>query len=277
MRITADLDEIRSIRRSLKGTLGLVPTMGALHQGHLSLVSRAKSECAFVAVSIFVNPAQFGPNEDLKSYPRDLDSDLAQLRRMNVDLVWTPAPESVYPEGFQTWVMVEEVSAPLEGRSRPGHFRGVATVVAKLFNVVQPDKAYFGQKDAQQVAVIKRMVDDLGFPVKVIVCPIMREADGLAMSSRNLYLNREERRAATVLYRALIAAQARYEAGERTAEALRVTMREIIDAEPLARQDYVSAADPATLAELQHVGDKVLLSLAVRIGKTRLIDNIILS
>ncbi len=276
MRTTADLDEIRSIRRSLKGTLGLVPTMGALHQGHLSLVSRAKSECACVAVSVFVNPTQFGPNEDLESYPRDLESDLVQLRRMKVDLVWTPAPESVYPEGFQTWVTVEEVGAPLEGRSRPGHFRGVATIVAKLFNVFQPDKAYFGQKDAQQVAVIRRMVEDLNFPVDISVCAIVREADGLAMSSRNHYLKRDERRAATVLYRALTAAQARYEAGERTAEALRVTMREVIDAEPLARQEYVSAADPVTLSELQHVGDKVLLSLAVRIGKTRLIDNIVL-
>ena len=276
MKILFPLSDLRAVRASLPGSFGLVPTMGALHDGHLSLVRRAKAECDHVGVSIFVNPAQFGPGEDLSKYPRDLDHDLKLLELLGVDVVWTPAPKVVYPPGFQTWVAVEQVSAPLEGKHRPGHFRGVATVVAKLLNAFTPDKAYFGQKDAQQVVVIKQMVRDLNFPLEIVVCPVVREPDGLALSSRNVYLNPEERKAATVLYRALSAAKAKYDAGERDAEMLRAAMSSTIAAEPLAREEYVSAADPDTLAELERIDKGVLLSMAVRIGKTRLIDNFLL-
>lgn len=276
MQVVTTLEDLRSARAALSGTLGLVPTMGYLHEGHLSLVRRAKSECDHVGVSIFVNPTQFGPSEDLAKYPRDLLRDLTLLEKEGVDLVWTPTPEIVYPPGYQTFVTVEDVNQLLEGARRPGHFRGVATVVAKLFNAFTPDKAYFGQKDAQQVVVIRRMAKDLNFPVEIVVCPIFREADGLAMSSRNVYLNTEERRAATVLYRALVAAKNLYDAGERDADKLRAAMSEAIAAEPLARADYVSAADPETLVELSRVERDVLLSMAVRIGTTRLIDNFLL-
>jgi pantoate--beta-alanine ligase len=276
MKILSSLSDLRAVRASLPGSFGLVPTMGALHDGHLSLVRRAKAECAHVGVSIFVNPTQFGPGEDLSKYPRDLDRDLKLLAQLGVDVVWTPAPEVIYPPGFQTWVTVEQVSAPLEGKHRPGHFRGVATVVAKLFNAFTPDKAYFGQKDAQQVVVIKQMVRDLNFPLEIVVCPVVREPDGLAMSSRNVSLNPEERKAATVLYCALSAAKAKYDAGERDAEMLRAAMSSTIAAEPLAREEYVSAADPDTLTELERIDKGVLLSMAVRLGKTRLIDNFLL-
>jgi len=276
MKALTSLLDLRHARLALPGSFGLVPTMGALHDGHLSLVRRAKAECAHVGVSIFVNPTQFGPGEELSKYPRDLDRDLKLLELLDVDVVWTPAPEVVYPPAFQTWVTVEQVSAPLEGKHRPGHFRGVATVVAKLLNAFTPDKAYFGQKDAQQVVVIKQMVRDLNFPLEIVVCPIVREPDGLAMSSRNVYLNPEERKAATVLYRALSAAKAKYDAGERDAEMLRAAMSSTLAAEPLAREEYVSAADPDTLAELERIDKGVLLSMAVRLGKTRLIDNFLL-
>jgi len=276
MKILSSLSDLRAVRASLPGSFGLVPTMGALHDGHLSLVRRAKAECDHVGVSIFVNPTQFGPGEELSKYPRDLDRDLKLLDLLGVDVVWTPAPEVIYPPGFQTWVTVEQVSAPLEGKHRPGHFRGVATVVAKLLNAFTPDKAYFGQKDAQQVVVIKQMVRDLNFPLEIVVCPIVREPDGLAMSSRNVYLNPEERIAATVLCRALSAAKAKYDAGERDAEMLRAAMSSTIAAEPLAREEYVSAADPDTLTELERIDKGVLLSMAVRLGKTRLIDNFLL-
>ncbi len=276
MKILSSLSDLRAVRASLPGSFGLVPTMGALHDGHLSLVRRAKAECAHVGVSIFVNPTQFGPGEELSKYPRDLDRDLKLLDLLGVDVVWTPAPEVIYPPGFQTWVTVEQVSAPLEGKHRPGHFRGVATVVAKLLNAFTPDKAYFGQKDAQQVVVIKQMVRDLNFSLEIVVCPVVREPDGLAMSSRNVYLNPEERKAATVLYRALSAAKAKYDAGERDAEMLRAAMSSTIAAEPLAREEYVSAADPDTLTELERIDKGVLLSMAVRLGKTRLIDNFLL-
>lgn len=276
MQVVRTIAEVRAIRRALPGTWGFVPTMGYLHEGHLSLVRRARAENDHVAVSIFVNPTQFGPHEDYNRYPRDLERDLRLLEPLGVDLVFVPSVEEMYPPGFQTWVIVEEVSQPLEGASRPGHFRGVATVVTKLFHIVQPDRAYFGQKDAQQVVVIRRMVQDLNIPVEIVVCPTVREPDGLAMSSRNTYLNPEERRAATVLFRALQAAKARYEQGERDAERLREAMREVIQAEPLARLDYVSVADPETLRELSQVEDRALLSLAVYIGKTRLIDNLLL-
>jgi pantothenate synthetase (EC 6.3.2.1) len=276
MRVVHTIAEARAVRRALPGTWGFVPTMGYLHEGHLSLVRRARAENDRVAVSIFVNPTQFGPHEDYARYPRDLERDLRLLEPLGVDLVFVPSVEEMYPPGFQTWVIVEEVSRPLEGASRPGHFRGVTTVVAKLFNILQPDRAYFGQKDAQQTVVIRRMVQDLNIPVEIVICPTVREPDGLAMSSRNTYLNPEERRAATVLFRALQAAKARYEAGERDAEGLREAMREVIRAEPLARIDYVSVADPETLQELERVEGPALLSLAVYIGTTRLIDNIML-
>lgn len=277
MKTVTTLSDLRLARQQLPMPLGLVPTMGYLHEGHLSLVHAARTECASVVVSIFVNPTQFGPTEDLATYPRDLPRDLQLLEQEGVDLVWTPTAEEMYPADYQTWVTVEEVARPLEGSMRPGHFRGVATVVAKLFNAVQPDRAYFGQKDAQQAVVIRQMARDLNFNLEVVVCPIVREADGLAMSSRNTYLNPEERRAATVLYRALCAARQAFESGERDAGRLRQLMTEIIRAEPLARLQYVSCADPLTLVEIQgSVMPGALLSMAVYIGKTRLIDNMTL-
>ncbi len=276
MQVVTTLEQLRAARAALRGTFGLVPTMGYLHAGHLSLVQRAKSECDHVGVSIFVNPTQFGPHEDLAKYPRDLPRDLAMLERAGVDVVWTPTPEIIYPPNFQTYVTVEEVTQPLEGARRPGHFRGVATVVAKLFNAFTPDRAYFGQKDAQQCVAIKQMARDLNFPVEVIICPTLREPDGLAMSSRNVYLNAEEQKAAPILFRALSAAKAMYDGGERDAEKLRARMAELIGTEPLARVDYVSAADPETLIELEKIERGVLLSLAVRFGNTRLIDNFLL-
>ena len=276
MKVVTTLDDLRRARAALTGPVGLVPTMGYLHEGHVSLARQAKAECASVAASIFVNPTQFGPTEDLAAYPRDLPRDLAMLEAAGVDLVWTPAPETVYPAGFQTWVTVDEVTQVLEGAQRPTHFRGVATVVAKLFNAFQPDRAYFGQKDAQQVVVIKQMVLDLNFPVEIVVCPIVREPDGLAMSSRNAYLNPEQRQAATVLVRALTTAQAAFLDGERDATVLRRLMADTIDAEPLARRQYVSCADPATLQELDGPVERALLSMAVYLGRTRLIDNLLL-
>jgi pantoate--beta-alanine ligase len=274
--VLTTLDELRSARQRLPGPVGFVPTMGYLHEGHLSLVRRAKEECKSVIVSIFVNPAQFGPNEDLSKYPRDLQRDLGLLESSGVDLVWTPTPQVMYPPGFQTWVEVEGLTLPLEGAVRPGHFRGVTTVVAKLFNAVGAEKAYFGQKDAQQAAVIRRMALDLNFPVEVTVCPTVREADGLAMSSRNSYLNPEEHKAATVLYRALSAAKTAHEKGERSADALRKIVMDTVTSEPLAQLQYVSCADYDNLQELQQIEGRALLSMAVFIGKTRLIDNFIL-
>ena len=276
MIIATTLEELRSARLLLDGPVGFVPTMGFLHAGHISLVRRARDECKSVVVSIFINPTQFGPNEDLSKYPRDLDRDLRLLEEAGADLVWTPTPEVMYPPGFQTWVEVQEMTQPLEGAQRPGHFLGVTTVVAKLFNAVQPTKAYFGQKDAQQAAVIRQMVRDLNFPIEIVVCPIVREPDGLAMSSRNVYLDTEQRKAATVLYRALSAAKDAYEKGERDAEKLRRMMKEVIEREPLAQMQYVSCADYDTLQELDKVTGKILLSMAVFIGKTRLIDNFVL-
>jgi pantoate--beta-alanine ligase len=274
MHVVETIEEVRRLRRSLPGSWGLVPTMGYLHAGHLSLVQRARAENDRVAVSIFVNPTQFGPNEDLATYPRDLPRDLELLRAADVDLVWAPPVSEMYPPGFQTYVTVEEVTRVLEGAARPVHFRGVATVVAKLFLVCQPDRAYFGQKDAQQVVVVQQMVRDLGFPVQIVVCPTVREPDGLALSSRNVYLTPEQRRAAPVLYRALRAAQEAWQRGEHDGERLRAIMRAVLSEEPLAQTEYVSAADLHTLQELGDASQGVLLSLAVRIGRTRLIDNI---
>jgi len=268
--------ELKTARSVLRQPVGLVPTMGYLHAGHLSLVRRARQECASVVASIFVNPTQFGPTEDLAKYPRDLDRDLRLLSDAGVDVVWTPTPEDMYPPGFQTWVTVDGLTTPLEGAVRPGHFRGVTTVVAKLFNGVLPQKAYFGQKDAQQAAVIRRMTNDLNFPIDIVVCPTVREPDGLAMSSRNTYLNPEERRAATVLFRALSIAQKAYQNGERSAPALRRIVQETVALEHLVQLQYVSCADFETLQELEQVNRRALLSIAALVGKTRLIDNFIL-
>jgi pantoate--beta-alanine ligase len=276
MQATDSLEELRALRAAMDGTFGLVPTMGALHAGHESLIIRAKNECAHTGVSIFVNPTQFSPGEDLVNYPRMLQSDLKLLDQMGVDLVWIPSTESMYPNGFQTWITVDELASPLEGKCRPGHFKGVATVVAKLLNAFMPDKAYFGQKDAQQIAVLRRMVRDLNFPVELVACPTIREPDGLALSSRNAYLSPSERQSASVLYRALTAAKDKYDRGERNAAVLRETMHEIIRSEPLAQAQYISAADPHTLCELEKVGKDVLLSLAVKLGKARLIDNVLI-
>jgi len=276
MQTVTTLAELRAARRGLPGPVGFVPTMGFLHAGHISLARRARAECASVTASIFINPTQFGPTEDLAKYPRDLPRDLALLQGSGVEMVWTPTPEEMYLPGFQTWVIVDDLTRRLEGEARPTHFRGVTTIVAKLFNAVGPDKAYFGQKDAQQAAVIRQMVKDLNFPVEIVVCPIVREPDGLAMSSRNVYLNSEERHAATVLFRSLSAAQSAYDSGESRAESLRALVREVVATEPLARLQYISCADYDTLEELEMVSGKALLSMAVYLGKTRLIDNFVL-
>lgn len=276
MKIVETLEDLRLARSKLIQPVGLVPTMGYLHEGHLSLVRQACQECASVAVSIYVNPAQFGPQEDLLKYPRDLPHDLELLRLAGVDLVWTPSDEVMYPVGYQTWVMVEEVIQHLEGAIRAGHFRGVATVVSKLFNAVQPQKAYFGQKDAQQALIIRWMVRDLNYPIEIVVCPTVREPDGLAMSSRNVYLDPEQRRAAVVLSRALFKAKAIFEAGEQDASHLREVVLDTLATEPMVKVQYVSCAHPDTLEELDGRVEHALLSLAVMIGKTRLIDNVII-
>jgi pantoate--beta-alanine ligase len=276
MQTLYSFSELRSVRASMHGSFGLIPTMGALHVGHASLVERARQECNYIGTSIFVNPAQFGVGEDFGKYPRALEKDLAMLESLGTDIVFVPSVEDIYPKEYQTWVDVADVTAPLEGKYRPGHFRGVTTVVAKLLNAFTPSKAYFGQKDAQQVVVLKRMVRDLNFPVELVVCPTVREPNGLAMSSRNAYLNAAEKQAATVLYRSLCAAKEKYDSGERNAETLRAAMRAMLDSESIAVAQYVSAADPETLDELDRIEKGVLLSLAVRIGKTRLIDNFLI-
>ena len=257
--------------------LGLVPTMGALHEGHLALVRRARQENATVAASIFVNPTQFGPQEDLAAYPRDMERDLALLEAEGVDLVYAPAPEEVYPSGFDTWVEPRELADRLEGVIRPGHFRGVATVVTKLFNVMRPDRAYFGQKDGQQLAVIRQLVRDLNLGIEIVAVPTVRDANGLALSSRNAYLTAEQRAAAPVIYRALSKAGELRKEGATGAESLRSAVRAVLDGEPLIEEiDYVSVADAATLAELEWVDGPAMVSVAVRLGRTRLIDNIVL-
>ncbi|HKJ27356.1 MAG TPA: pantoate--beta-alanine ligase, partial [Anaerolineales bacterium] len=253
MKTIESLQELTKTLHELPRPLALVPTMGFLHEGHLTLARRAKEIAASVVVSIFVNPTQFGPGEDLEAYPRDLQRDLALLEDLGVDLVWNPTPETMYPANYQTWVEVTDVTKPLEGGYRPGHFRGVTTVVSKLFNAVRPDVAVFGQKDAQQVAVIQQMTRDLSCPIEIDVVPIVREADGLALSSRNTYLDENQRKAATVLNRALRAAEQAYRAGERSGDALRKVMADIITAEPLASAQYVSCADRLTLQELETI------------------------
>jgi len=267
---------MRCLRRELAEPVGFVPTMGYLHEGHLSLVRGARAQSRSVVVSIFVNPTQFGPHEDLASYPRDIERDLTLLVEEAVDAVFMPSAAEIYPGQFGVYVDGGKITERLEGACRPGHFRGVATVVAKLFNIVRPTRAYFGQKDAQQVAVIKKMVADLNMDLEVVALPTVREPDGLAMSSRNVYLNPAERRAALVLYRALCLAQRLWREGETDAGRLRREMAALIKKEPLASIDYVSIAGTDTLNELDEVKPPVLLSLAVRIGGTRLIDNIVL-
>lgn len=276
MQVVKTITEMRALRQNLKGSVGFVPTMGFLHEGHLALVRRAKAENSVVAVSIYVNPTQFGPREDFGAYPRDLDRDLGLLRKAGADIVFVPLNDEMYPPGFSSWVDVEKVTEPLEGATRSGHFRGVATVVAKLFNIVQPTRAYFGQKDAQQAVVIKRMVTDLDMSLEVVIVPTVRERDGLAMSSRNVYLSPKERQAATVLFKALMLARQLRKAGEKDAEKIRRQMTALIREEPLAQIDYVSIADAETLEELDLVDHPAVASLAVKIGKTRLIDNILL-
>ncbi len=273
MTIVKTMPEIKALRQKLAGTVGFVPTMGYLHQGHLALVRKAKTENSAAIVSIYVNPTQFGPREDFGAYPRDLDRDLQLLRTEGTDVVFVPTDDDMYPPGFSTWVDVGKITERLEGTSRPGHFRGVATVVAKLFGIVQPTRAYFGQKDAQQVVVIKRMVADLNMDVEIVVVPTMRESDGLAMSSRNIYLSFQERQAATILFKALTLAQRLWRHGEGDAEKIRRQMTSLIQKEPLAQIDYVSIADDDTLEELNSLDRPAVASLAVRIGKTRLIDN----
>ena len=277
MKVIETVSEMMRLSKELDRPMGLVPTMGYLHEGHLSLVRKAREENRTVVVSIFVNPAQFGPTEDLATYPRDMERDLAMLMEVGTDIVFAPSVEEVYPVGFDTWVTVDKLSQKLEGAVRPGHFRGVATVVAKLFNIVRPDRAYFGQKDGQQCAVIRRMARDLNMGLEVVVLPTVREADGLAMSSRNVYLTPEQRRAAPVLYRALCRARDMWQQGERDAERLRQAARQIIEAEPqVERLDYVSVADADTLEELDTVDRPAMVSLAAMVGKARLIDNVLL-
>ena len=267
----------RKLRREENRTIGFVPTMGALHDGHLSLIHEARALCDVVVVSIFVNPTQFGPSEDFHAYPRDLTRDAGLLSEYNVDYVFAPTVEEIYPEGFSTYVTVEGLTDKLEGASRPDHFRGVTTVVTILLNIVRPDFAFFGQKDAQQAITVKRLVRDLAFRTEVVIAPIVREESGLAMSSRNSYLSDQERRAATVLNRALMNAAAAFEEGERSAARLLEIAGATIDEEPLARIDYISIDDTETLAPIDRIEDSpALLSLAVFVGKTRLIDNIIL-
>lgn len=277
MKITKHIADIRQ-QRSAEAHLswGLVPTMGYLHEGHLSLIQRAKQENERVGVSIFVNPTQFNDANDLSSYPQDLERDLALLKATRADLVWIPDANSVYPKNFQTYVTVENITSALEGAARSGHFRGVATIVAKLFNVFQPQRAYFGQKDAQQVAVIRQMVRDLNFNLNVVVCPTIREADGLAMSSRNAKLSPAARKDAICLYEALNAAKTAIHSGERSGPRLRERMQSVIQPVEAAKIDYVSAANPQTLEEWEKIEGDVLLSLAVFVGGIRLIDNMLI-
>lgn len=277
MRVIKTVSQAVSACANLPRPLGLVPTMGYLHPGHVSLVNRARRENASVVVTIFVNPTQFGPNEDLSAYPRDMARDLDILENENVNLVFAPPASDLYPPGTDTWVEVDAVSRRLEGAHRPGHFRGVATVVAKLFNITSPTRAYLGQKDGQQVAVIKAMVKDLNMPVEIVVSPTLREDDGLAYSSRNSRLNPAERRAAPVVYRALRTAEKKWLSGETRADVLKHRMHTILEAEPLMQKiDYVSVANGETMEELEVASPGALLSTAVHIGPVRLIDNVVL-
>ncbi|MCH8074608.1 MAG: pantoate--beta-alanine ligase [SAR324 cluster bacterium] len=280
MKVFTSLEEWKRLRPGLTGSLGLVPTMGFLHEGHLSLTRRAVAENDLSVVWIFVNPKQFGDGADLEAYPRDMERDLALLEAGRVDYVLAPPAGEVYPPDFQTLVTVEALSKPLEGAGRPGHFQGVATVVAKMISLTQPARAYFGQKDGQQCVVVRRMVADLSMLTEIVVCPTVRDADGLALSSRNVRLTPEQRRAAPVLHRALSAAQETIAAGERNADTVRLKMRAVLDAEPLAHTEYASLADAESLeecgTETGAVTGTVMASLAVRFGEVRLIDNVLI-
>ncbi len=280
MKTVQTIQEMQSLSRSLKREgrqIGFVPTMGALHEGHLSLVRRARKENDIVVVSIFVNPLQFGPKEDFSRYPRDFDGDREKLQRESVDIIFFPDIKEMYPEGFKTYVEVRDLSERLCGAFRPGHFRGVTTVVAKLFNIVKPDRAYFGLKDYQQGVIIKRMVKDLNMDVEIITCPTVREPDGLAMSSRNLYLNPDERRAATIIYRTLLQTSELIKRGQRDGRILKDFMYKNLLSEPLVSSiDYAAPYDPDTLEETSEIKDRVLLAIALRIGETRLIDNMLI-
>ncbi len=276
MQVVETIAGMRRVRKQLEEPVGFVATMGCFHEGHLSLVRKARAENSSVVVSLFVNPAQFGPTEDFKTYPRDLPRDLSLLEKERTDVVFMPSVAEMYPAGFNSWVDIDGVTERLEGASRPGHFRGVATVVNKLFNIIQPNVAYFGQKDAQQALVIKKMVRELNMDIEIVTLPTVREPDGLAISSRNIGLNPEERKAAPILHRALCLAQELWGKGEKDAESIREQMRELIQQEPLASIDYVSIADPETLEEMDEVRTPALVSLAVKIGKTRLIDNVVM-
>ncbi|MDA0769651.1 MAG: pantoate--beta-alanine ligase [SAR202 cluster bacterium Casp-Chloro-G4] len=276
MKVIDTIAEFRNTSAGAAKPLGLVPTMGFLHQGHMSLVQRARAENATVAVSIFVNPTQFSPNEDFSAYPRNMGADLAMLREAGVDLVFAPRAEEVYPSGFETQVDVGNIASRLEGEHRPGHFKGVATVVCKLLTIVRPDRCYFGQKDAQQCLVIQRLNTDLNLGAEIVVCPTVREPDGLALSSRNVNLSPDERNASLVLYRALSKAKAMRDSGVADAEEIKLAMRNLIEGEPLAQIGYVSVADPFTLLELSNIDGQALASMAVHIGKTRLIDNMVI-
>jgi pantoate--beta-alanine ligase len=277
MKIIETIAEMKKVRHGLKKDVGLFATLGYLHEGHLSLVKQAKAENPIVMSSIFVNPTQFGPKEDLSSYPRDFPRDLKMLEDEGVDFVFMPTVEEMYPHNYSTWVDVEKVTERLEGAIRPGHFRGVATVVTKIFNIMEPTRSYFGQKDAQQCAVIKKFVTDLNMNVEIIICPTVREPDGLAMSSRNTYLKPDERKAAVVLSKSLKLAEKLYSQGERNAETIRRKMTEFIKKEPLAQNiEYISIADNDTLEELNTIEPPALVSLVVKIGKPRLLDNVVL-
>ena len=272
-RVVRSRAELRAALAGSPRPVGLVPTMGALHEGHASLIRRARAESATVVISIFVNPRQFNDRSDFEKYPRDERADLRLAGEAGADLVWIPGVEDVYPAGFQTSVRVDRLTEPLEGAARPGHFEGVTTIVAILLGLAGAERAYFGQKDAQQLLVVRRMAADLGIGTEIVACPIVREPDGLALSSRNVRLTPADRAAAPVLRKALLAARARYDAGDRDGESLRSAMRAVLAAEPLADPEYVSCADPATLAELAAFDGPALLSMAVRFGTVRLIDN----
>jgi pantoate--beta-alanine ligase len=280
MKVVSSADQVHAAVRTAKTQhqrVGFVPTMGALHDGHLSLVRAARQQCQFVVVSVFVNPTQFGPNEDFKSYPRDLNRDRQMLEAENISLLFAPEVEEMYPAGANTFVTVEGLSDRLCGRSRPGHFRGVTTVVSKLFNIVEPDAAFFGQKDAAQAAIVRKMVRDLKFDVQIVVCPIVREADGLAMSSRNAYLNPSERKQALVLFRALSRVQTLADQGEADAANLIAAAKSVIAEEPAVRLDYVEAVNSGSLEPVNDISQGALVALAAFVGKTRLIDNIVLT
>ena len=274
MELFTTVRQMVQAREAAPRPLGLVPTMGYLHAGHLALVKRAREESAAVVVSIFVNPTQFGPTEDLATYPRDMERDLALLEQERADIVFAPSVEEMYPAGYSTYVDVEGITSRLEGEQRPEHFRGVATVVTKLFTIVRPDRSYFGQKDGQQLVVVRRLAQDLNLCTEVVAVPTVREPDGLALSSRNAYLSERERKAASVLSHALRRVEELWRGGERDGEALRGKMRRTVQAEPLAELDYVSVADVVTLEEMSTVDRHAMASLAVRVGRARLIDNI---